>query len=151
MLTRAAKGSPLTNDEVDANFASKQEVLVSGENIKTLNGKSVLGSGDLVFVGGLIPTAVKTANYTASVNDLVRVDSASGVFTITLPASPVDGDKVGLLDITNKCGINAVLIAPTSGKTVEGDIGGLSIDISGASVSLIYLSTSSNWKLLSTR
>lgn len=31
---------------------SRQEILVSGENIKTINGKSILGSGDLSIVGG---------------------------------------------------------------------------------------------------
>lgn len=33
-------------------LASKQNTLVSGTNIKTINGESILGSGDLVVVGG---------------------------------------------------------------------------------------------------
>lgn len=33
-------------------FTNKQELLVSGTNIKTINGSSVLGSGDLVISGG---------------------------------------------------------------------------------------------------
>lgn len=31
---------------------SKQDLLVSGENIKTINGSSILGKGDLVISGG---------------------------------------------------------------------------------------------------
>lgn len=34
-------------------LAGKQEMLVSGTNIKTVNGASVIGSGDLVVSGGL--------------------------------------------------------------------------------------------------
>lgn len=30
----------------------KQDKLVSGENIKTINGESILGSGDIEIVGG---------------------------------------------------------------------------------------------------
>lgn len=36
-----------TNYSDDARWASKQDVLISGENIKTVNGQSILGSGDL--------------------------------------------------------------------------------------------------------
>lgn len=31
---------------------TKQDTLVSGTNIKTINGQSVLGSGDIEIVGG---------------------------------------------------------------------------------------------------
>lgn len=38
---------------VDTLDRDKQNVLVSGVNIKTVNGSSLLGSGDLVISGGL--------------------------------------------------------------------------------------------------
>lgn len=41
-----------TESEVDTLLSAKQETLVSGVNIKTINGNSVLGSGDLVISGG---------------------------------------------------------------------------------------------------
>jgi hypothetical protein len=59
IVTRAGKGSPLTNTELDANFtglntdlSGKQATLVSGTSIKTINGQSLLGSGDLTISGG---------------------------------------------------------------------------------------------------
>lgn len=59
IVTRVGKGSPLTNTELDANFtnlnaelATKQATLVSGTNLKTINGQSLLGSGDLTISGG---------------------------------------------------------------------------------------------------
>jgi len=36
----------------ETKVATKQPVLVSGTNIKTVNGTSLLGSGDLVISGG---------------------------------------------------------------------------------------------------
>lgn len=41
-----------TDKEVDSKFTNKQDTLVSGTNIKTLNGQSILGSGDLPISGG---------------------------------------------------------------------------------------------------
>lgn len=42
-------GESYTKDETDALLAQKQNTLVSGGNIKTINGESVLGSGDIAI------------------------------------------------------------------------------------------------------
>lgn len=41
-----------TLSSVDGRFDSKQDKLVSGENIKTINGESIVGEGDIVIKGG---------------------------------------------------------------------------------------------------
>lgn len=40
------------NENIDDIYIEKQDALVSGTNIKTINGSSVLGSGDLAISGG---------------------------------------------------------------------------------------------------
>lgn len=45
-------GDNATNSQYSGLAASKQDALVSGTNIKTINGASVLGSGDLVVSAG---------------------------------------------------------------------------------------------------
>ena len=40
------------NENIDDIYIEKQDTLVSGTNIKTINGSSVLGSGDLAISGG---------------------------------------------------------------------------------------------------
>lgn len=48
---RAGKDSVYTKEETDSKLSGKQETLVSGENIKTINGHSVLGAGNLHIDG----------------------------------------------------------------------------------------------------
>jgi hypothetical protein len=59
ITNRVGLSRNLTAAEVDANFstlvaadATKQATLISGTNLKTINGTSMLGSGDLVISGG---------------------------------------------------------------------------------------------------
>lgn len=113
--------------------------------VKTVSGKSIFGVGDIA--GGMIPTAVKSIAYTAVANDMVRVDPTASAFTVSLPAAPADGDLVGVFDVTNKCGVHAVLLAATGGKTVEGDATGMSIDVPGSFVVVMYNAATGNWKL----
>jgi len=60
----------------------------------------------------LVPTASKTANYTAVDGDLVLVNSTGGIFTVTLPA-PTAGRMVGVKK--TDASANAVTIATVSG------------------------------------
>lgn len=46
---KADKSDVYTKGETEERLAEKQDTLVSGENIKTLNGVSLLGSGDYAF------------------------------------------------------------------------------------------------------
>jgi hypothetical protein len=63
-----------------------QQTLVSGTNIKTINGVSILGSGDLIVTAGITNTAVA--------NELMKSDGtnavASGLF-VTTNGSPILG------------------------------------------------------------
>jgi hypothetical protein len=46
-----SKKNYYTKNETDLLLNDKQDTLVSGTNIKTINGNSVLGSGNLVISG----------------------------------------------------------------------------------------------------
>jgi hypothetical protein len=100
--------------------------------------------------GGLAPTAIKTSNgYIAVANDLVRCNTAGGAFSISFPASPSDGDIIGVVDIAGTFNTyNLTLLS--NGKTIEGDATSVLLDMNGAYVSFVYNSSTSNWKLLET-
>jgi hypothetical protein len=77
---------------------SKQEKLISGTNIKTVNGESLLGNGDITISGSFAGANVQ-AVYTGDVVDDVTVNYATKTY--------VDG-LVG--DINSTIGdINSVL------------------------------------------
>jgi hypothetical protein len=97
----------------------------------------------------LTPTAIKSANYTANAFELVRANSTSGSFTITLPTSPVDGTVIGIIDLYNKFSTNNVTISAGSGNTVESSIS-LVLDIDGAFASFVYTTATSDWKIQQT-
>jgi hypothetical protein len=98
---------------------------------------------------GLSATTLKTSAYTASANDLVRCNTTAGAFSITLPASPNDGDVVGILDVYSTFSTNALTVLP-NGKTIESDATSYILDITGTYVPLIYNLSNTNWQILDT-
>ena len=101
----------LTTDLADSYIASavtwngKQDALVSGTNIKTINGNSVLGSGDLVVSG----SNIYNANGTLTGNRTVT----SGGFTLTFTSNI----QTGLLGVNRAFASNVGLYLKGSGTT----------------------------------
>ena len=65
--------------QIDNAVSGKQDTLVSGENIKTINNQSLLGSGNIEIQGG--------NTYTAGANIDISTDNVISVTGITLPTS----------------------------------------------------------------
>ena len=80
---------------------------------------------------------VKTANYTASVNEGVLADTSGGAFTVTLPATPAAGDQVIVADPTGDWGTNNLTVG-RNGSTIAGVAQDLVCDISSVAVQLVY-------------
>lgn len=78
----------------------------------------------------------KTANYTAADRDGIIADTASGVFTVFLPATPTTGAQVSIVD-GNNWGINNLTVG-RNGSTIEGLSEDLVLDIASVSVQFIY-------------
>lgn len=100
-------------------------------------------------IGGssLTPTTIKTSGYTAVAGDLVRCNTTAGSFNVTFPSDPIDGDVIGVVDVSNYFASNAIFIL-SNGKNIESDATSLVLDINGASVAFVYSSATSNWKLI---
>jgi len=101
--------SPHTHEAADLDLSSKQDVLVSGTNIKTINSTSLLGSGDLVITGdvdsvngqtGVVVLDADDIDDTATTNkfvtstDITNLSNLSGI-------NSGDQDLSGLLPNTH--------------------------------------------------
>jgi hypothetical protein len=147
-IASGGTGSATAPDALTALGA--QAVLVAGNNIKTVNGTTILGPGNLVVTGGLAPTAIKINNgYTAVADDLVRCNTTSGAFSISFPTSPTDGTIIGVVDVASTFGTNHLTIDRGGTTTIEGDTSYI-LDISGTYVSFVYNTATTNWRLLET-
>jgi hypothetical protein len=99
---------------------------------------------------GISSTSIITTNgYVASVNDLVRCDTTTAAFSVTLPSNPIDGSIVNFVDVASAGSFltNNLTVLPSIGKTVENDTS-LLLDVNGTYVSLVYNLSTSNWKVL---
>jgi len=156
------KGTPLTNSEVDNNFSNINISLGVLANLSTsaranlvtaINSityavgadGNVLTSNGNTWVSSTLPASglsyvAKSANYTVNNNEGVLANTASGSFTITLPASPALGNQVVVADAGGDFGANALTIA-RNGSTIDSLAENLVCDIDGVSVQLVYSGT----------
>jgi hypothetical protein len=81
-----------TNDNFTELYSGKQNTLISGTNIKTINGNSLLGSGDLTITGGISGSGtdnyIPRFNGTTALENSILFDNGTNVGVGT--ASPVD-------------------------------------------------------------
>jgi|LakMenEpi03Aug12_release.lakeMendotaPanAssembly.Ray.scaffolds.fasta_scaffold182488_4 hypothetical protein len=93
IINAAPGGSPawgsitgILSSQTDLQTAlnAKQDTLVSGTNIKTINGASVLGSGNLTVTGSSNPTTISSVDGTG-ISGLVNAISA----TVLIPANTI--------------------------------------------------------------
>lgn len=113
-------------------------------NLKTVNGNSILGTGDITVSGGISFTRVTTATTLVDKQGIIA-DTSGGVFTVTLPATPATGAQVAIADGA-AWGTNNLTVA-RNGSTIEGLAEDLVLDITGVLVNLIYDGTT--WEVYS--
>jgi hypothetical protein len=99
----------------------KQDVLLSGINIKTVNGGSILGSGDMSVQSTLVSgTNIKTVNGTSLVGAgnisvaalpavIVSANTTAvagnhyfmtGAYTLTMPSTPAVNDRIQITNVS---------------------------------------------------
>lgn len=81
----------------------------------------------------------KTTTYTAINNDGILADSSGGAFTVTLPATPVAGNKVMFSDgkASGSWGTNVVTVG-RNGATIEGASADFSLNVSDGWAEFVY-------------
>ena len=100
-------------------ISDAQETLVSATNIKTINGASLLGSGDIVVTGsgsGIALTDLSVgAQATASGSGAISYSDSTGVFTYTPPVIPAA--VTSLTDLSISDGSNGDVLTTNGSGT----------------------------------
>ena len=141
------------NDQIEANeiaISSKQNTLVSGTNIKTINGQSILGEGDITISGNGEAIDLSAYATKAELNNKYTKPNTG------IPKTDLSTDVQNALTKANSAGIgtvtavkiNGVTKNPSNGVVDLGEIGsdGNSLPLTGGTLTgrLIAPALSSN-------
>lgn len=123
-------GSPDTDGKVLASTASGTRSWVS---LPVVNPSWILRSGV----------------YTAVAGDKILADTSLGAFTITLPASPTQGDSIKVADAKGTFANSSKhLTVDRAGKPIAGAAGNLVLDINNAAIELVFVDNTFGWQVL---
>jgi len=101
-------------------------------------------------LGGGNPWQTHTADgstaLTVAANDRYFIDTTAGAQTVNLPASPLVGDQVSLLDLAGTFDTNNLTIA-RNGNNIMGQAADMTVAVEDAGVQLVYTGATNGWKL----
>lgn len=126
-----------TAAQLDAGTGANELVQLDGSaRLPAVDGSQLTG----VSAGTGWVYSVETSSVTAAHNNFILTDTTAGPFTVTLPATPSLGDRVGVQDISTTWGTNALTIA-RNGSTIDGTAEDLVCDVDGIKLELVYTGT----------
>ena len=93
-------------------------------------------------------TAASKTTYTAVAGDQIGVDTVANIVTITLPASPAQGDEVTIMDVSasNGFGTNKCTVA-RNGSNIQGGTSDLDLTANDQCVTLIFTTATKGWQI----
>lgn len=97
---------------------AKQATLVSGANIKTINGSSLLGSGDIAAGASVVRSARTSNTILAAADKGTLIDITSGTFTQTFTAAATLGS--GWYCYIRNSGTGDITLDPNGSETIDG-------------------------------
>ena len=93
-------------------------------------------------------TAASKTTYTAVAGDQIGVDTVANIVTITLPASPSQGDEVTIMDVSasNGFGTNKCVVA-RNGSNLQGGTSDLDLTANNQCVTFIFTTATKGWQI----
>ena len=121
------------------------EITLGDANVTTVR----MGNGDVIYPasgGGTEWQAVITTNTTATASQGFFVNTSGGVVTLTLPATPSQGDEVAFVDYAGTAATNNITIG-RNGENIQGSGSDLIINTNRAANTLVYVDATQGWLL----
>jgi hypothetical protein len=108
-----------------------------------------LAAGELsaTATGGADSFSVKTTTYTAVNGDRIAANTTGGAFTITLPATPANGDTIYFLDYAGTFDTNNLTIA-RNGSNIESLAENMVCEVEDAAFLLVFVGSTVGWKVI---
>jgi len=108
------------------------------------------GNGNVNFAspagGGMSWQPVITTNTTATASQGFFVNTSGGAVTLTLPATPTQGDEVAFVDYAGTAATNNITIG-RNGENIQGSGSDLIINTNRAANTLVYADATQGWLL----
>lgn len=89
----------------------------------------------------------KTGTYTAKRGDAINADTSAGSWTLTMPASPKDGDVIPIADVDGNWKTNNLTLAGNGTDNIEG-ASTFTCDVSGYLCYVTWSENDNEWKVL---
>ena len=112
----------------------------------TLNGVTATLGSTVTIAAGTDWQAVKTTTFTAVAGEGYFVNTTSGAFTMTLPATPTIGDEVTFIDYAGTFDTNNLTIGRNS-ENIQGSAADLTVSVERAANTLVYTDGTQGWLL----
>jgi hypothetical protein len=117
----------------------------SGDTVALAAGASQSGFGRQGTVNW--SSTIRSSGFTAVSGVGYYCDTSSGAFTVTLPASPADGDIVAIKDWSSTAATNNITIG-RNGQKIEGNTTDGVINAHGDAQTLVFSGTSRGWMVV---
>jgi hypothetical protein len=147
----AEPSSATVNNEITLGDTSVTSLRIPGlqsgasaNDVLTFNGTDITLAAP--SGGGLSWQPVITTNTTATASQGFFVNTSGGAVTLTLPATPTQGDEVAFVDYAGTAATNNITIG-RNGENIQGSGSDLIINTNRAANTLVYADATQGWLL----
>ena len=107
----------------------------------TLGAQGTIGTSPTVWTSSAI-----AANTTLVARYQYFVTTSSA-WTLTLPASPTQGDEIRIFDVSGSAATNNITVSPNGSDKLHGSVQNLVMNVAYGAVTLVYTGSTYGWKV----
>ena len=146
-ITSGSNLTVLGHNAQPSSATATNEITLGDANVTSVR----MGNGDAIYPasgggGGISWQPVITTNTTATASQGFFVNTSGGAVTLTLPATPTQGDEVAFVDYAGTAATDNITIG-RNGENIQGSGSDLIINTNRAANTLVYADATQGWLL----